>query len=98
MNYVYKKIIFLSHYKLYMSGRFFENEPDKICSPLSEKRAKRQVFFAPDKLDKSHQRRQRKGGKVTLIPILRPTLILAQPLDGTSTTENDRMSGQPIIL
>ena len=78
MNYVHKKIIFLIYYKLYMSGRFFENEPDKICNLLSEKRAKRQVFFAPDKLDKSHQRRKSKGGEVTLIPILRPTLILAR--------------------
>lgn len=31
-DYVYKKIIFLSYYKLYMSGRLFENEPEKSAN------------------------------------------------------------------
>ena len=64
-----------------MSGRLFENEPEKSANRWLKKKGQKAGFFAPDKLDKSHHIRKREGGEVTPIPIIRPTLILAQALD-----------------
>ena len=46
-----------------ISGRFFENQPNEICSHLSEK-ASKGTFLKPEKLqDHSNELRKRKGEK-----------------------------------
>ena len=46
----------------YMSSQFFENEPRKICSHLSERRSKG-ISFVPDKLEK-HTRKEKGKGEI----------------------------------
>ena len=49
---------------IYISSRFFENQPDEICSHLSEKASKGR-FLTPEKLQvivtKEKERRKRKS-------------------------------------
>jgi len=47
----------------YISSRF-ENEPNEICSHLSEKGSKGRLFFAPDELaNRTNEGRERGGRK-----------------------------------
>ena len=52
---------------LFISSRFYENQPHEICSHLSEKASKRAGFLGPRSskitLTKEKERRKRKRGK-----------------------------------
>ena len=47
---------------MFISSRFFENQPNEICSHLSEKASKGRLF-GPDKLQNNTNEGKRKGEK-----------------------------------
>ena len=53
--------VFIHSFTMYLSTRFYENEPNEICSYLSEKGSKGRVF-APDQLE-NHTSRGKERGK-----------------------------------
>ena len=69
----------------YISRRFFENQPNKICSPLSEKASKRR-FREPEKLqnhinegkgkEKKKEQGEEKKAMVALLVFIMATLTI----------------------
>ena len=55
------KEVFIHSFIMYLSIRFYENEPDEICSYLSEKGSKGR-FFAPNQLE-NHTSQGKERGK-----------------------------------
>ena len=53
--------VFIHSFKMYLSTRFYENEPNEMCSYLSEKGSKGR-FFAPNQLE-NHTSQGKERGK-----------------------------------
>ena len=56
-----KEEVFVHSFTMYLSTRFYENEPNDICSYLSEKTVKGEVFV-PDQLE-NHISQGKERGK-----------------------------------
>ena len=48
---------------MFISNRFFVNQPNELCSHLSEKASQKGGFLSPRTAPKSQKRKKRKGEK-----------------------------------
>ena len=64
-SFQFSGFLFQKNIYVYISSRFFENQPNEICSHLSEKASKGR-FFGPDKLQnhsKGKENEKERGGR-----------------------------------